>query len=101
MNFVNKVALGLSRNFGQGLYDMITKLLGTRPFFNPPRVNMDETYNSYRPSGFTPSDAINLSKDSIGPIEGGMQNFIRVEHTNYAYEAWCYESLLASRLPKM
>jgi hypothetical protein len=32
MNLANKVAIGLSRTFGQGLYDMITKLLGIRTF---------------------------------------------------------------------
>jgi hypothetical protein len=101
MNFANKVALGLSRNFGQGLYSKIAKLLGTRPFFNPHGDTMDETYHIYRPSSLTPNDAINFNKDSTSPTKGGMQNFSRVENTNYAYETWCYESLLVSRLPKM
>jgi hypothetical protein len=101
MNLANKVAFGLSKNFVQGLYDMIAKLLGTRPFFNPHGNTMDETYHIYGPSTFTPSDAINLNKYSTCPIEGGMQNFSRVENTNYAYEVWCCESLLASCLPKM
>jgi hypothetical protein len=101
MNLANKVALGLSKNFGQGLYDMITKLLGIRPFFNPHGDIMDGTYHIYRPSSLTPSDAINLNKDSLGPTKGEMQNFSKVENINYAYKAWCCESLLASCLPKM
>jgi hypothetical protein len=62
---------------------------------------MDETDHIYRPFSFTPSDAINLNKYSLGPTKGGMQNFNKVKNTNYAYEAWCCESLLASHLPKM
>jgi len=100
MNLANKVALGLARNFGQGLYDMITKLLGIRTFFNPHGDIMDETYHIYRPFNFTPSDAINLNKYSLSPTKGGM-HFNKVKNTNYAYEAWCCELLQASRLPKM
>jgi hypothetical protein len=101
MNLANKVALGISRIFLHGLYDMTAKLLGITPFFNPHGGIMDETYHIYGPSTLTPSDAINLNKYSIGPTEGGMQNFSKVKNTNYAYEVWCCESLLASCLPKM
>jgi hypothetical protein len=53
--------------FGQGLYEMIAKNLGTCPIFNPPHMwgLMDDAHGNYKPSGLIPNNAINLSENSI------------------------------------
>jgi hypothetical protein len=67
MNIGDKVVMGLPRNFGWGLYEMIVEFLGTRPIFNPPHMwdIMDDANCIYtEQSNLTPIDAINLNNDS-------------------------------------
>jgi hypothetical protein len=74
----------VATTFGQGLYEMITNLLGTHPIFNPPHMQdlMDDVDGNYNSYGLTPNIAINLNENSIDANYEAMQNVNVKKDTN-------------------